>query len=171
MYETNTILTLKDQRPNDPETDEVFPYNEVRVIGPSPVTHAGIGEWSGQGAAGVIIEPTSNFGSNLDEPFEKLVALYDVKTLPPAQEIAVGPSVIPVTKPGPTPEEVFAQKAPGVKPEPGQKRGRTRMSPLDAPAPAANEGPLGPAPPAEPVEPVSTSPLDAPKPRRRRVAK
>jgi hypothetical protein len=44
---------------------------------------------------------------------------------------------------GPTPEEVFAEKAPGTPPEEGQKRGRTPFkSPLDDPRKPAKASPL-----------------------------
>ena len=160
MYERNTVLTLKKPFPNDEETGEVFPYNEVRVIGESPISYAGAGEWSGMAAQGVIIEPTSNFGSNLDEPLGKLQALYDVKELPAPVELPVGPSTVPVTRPGPTPEDVFAGEAPGVPPAEGEKRGRTRPSPLDDPRPVASDGPLGPVP----VEEVPPTPEPKPSP-------
>jgi hypothetical protein len=147
MYAANTILSLKEQRPNDPETDEVFPYNEVKVIGPSPISHGGQSEWSGQAAVGVIIVPTANFGSTLDEPLGKVQALYEVKFVPTneievAQKIRVYDSSTAAA--GQTPEEVFAEKSPGVKPAEGQTRGRSPMSPLEDPRPEPNQGPLGP---------------------------
>lgn len=147
MYASNTILTLKEQHPNDPETDEVFPYNEVKVIGPSPVSHGGQSEWSGQAAVGVILVPTANFGSTLDEPLGKVQALYDVKSVPDeeievAQKIRIYDSA--TASAGPSPEEVFAAKAPGPKPSEGQSRGRTKMSPLEDPRNPVNDGPLGP---------------------------
>jgi hypothetical protein len=147
MYESNTILTLKEQRDPDPETGEVFPYNEVKVIGASPISHGGNGEWSGQAAVGVIIVPTANFGSTLDEPLGKVQALYDVKFVP-VNEIEVAPKIrvydSATAAAGQSPEEVFAEKAPGAAPAEGQSRGRTAMSPLADPRPAANDGPLGP---------------------------
>jgi hypothetical protein len=152
MYERNTILTLKQPRDPDPETNEEFPYNRVRVVGPSPISHGGAGEWEGVNAAGVIITPESNFGATLDEPYGKLVALYDVSEIPEPLEIeAPKIRVINSTSQsaGPTPEEQFAVLAPGVAPEEGQRRGRTRPSPLDDPRPAASDGPLGPVPASE----------------------
>lgn len=141
MYESDTILTLKKPRDPDPETGEEFPYNKVKVIGQSPVSHAGRdsgGNWEGVNAAGVIITPLSSFGSTLDEPYGKLVALYDVAELPETTvDLAPQVRVINSTSgsAGPTPEEVFEQEAPGVPPEEGQRRGRTRTSPLDDPRP------------------------------------
>lgn len=147
MYEPGTILTLKDPRDPDPETEEPFPYNEVKVVGPSPVSWAATSEWSGASAAGVLLMPITNFGSTLDEPYGKVMALYDVKEIP-VQEIEP-PKVRVINSSsqsaGPTPEEVFAIKAPGKPPQEGQKRART--SPLVDPRPAASDGPLGPVKP------------------------
>lgn len=148
MYEPNTVLALKEQRPNDPETDEPFPYNRVRVVGESPVSHADKGDWKGGDARGVIIVPLTNFGSTLDEPFGKLREMYKVESVPEV-EIEVAPKIRVVNatsaQAGPTPEEVFASKAPGKPPEEGQRRGRT--SPLGAPGgPEDADGPLGKAP-------------------------
>lgn len=150
MYQADTILKLKEQRDPDPETGEEFPYNRVRVVGPSPIDGAvRPGEWSGGDAQGVILTPLTNFGATIDEPFGKLRALYDVEHIPevlvPVQtQVRVIDSSTAAA--GPTPEEVFAKEAPGVPPEPGQTRARTPLSPLDDPRPAANDGPLGPAP-------------------------
>jgi hypothetical protein len=147
MYEPDTILTLKEQREPDPETEEEFAYNRVRVVNESPVAHDR-GDWQGADARGVIIVPLSNFGGTLDEPFGKLRELYDVESIPehtapveqPVRVINQG-----TASAGPTPEEVFAAEAPGTPPEDGQTRGRT--SPLGEPGgPADAAGPLGKAP-------------------------
>lgn len=152
MYEPNTVLTLKNPRDPDPETGEEFPYNEVRVVGPSPVSYAAHGEWEGVNAAGVIVTPLANFGSTLDEPYGKLVALYDVTEIP-VIEVDVVPQIRVINSTsqsaGPTPEERFATEAPGVAPEPGQIRGRTPRSPLDDPRPKPSDGPLGPVDPVD----------------------
>ena len=145
MYEPGTILSLKKQRDPDPETNEAFPYNEVKVVGPSPVSWQKDSEWSGASAAGVLLVPVTNFGSTLDEPYGKVQALYDVKEIP---VVEIEPPKIRVINSssqsaGPTPEEVFAAKAPGKPPKAGQTRGRT--SPLVDPRPAASDGPLGTA--------------------------
>ena len=148
MYERDTILVLKEQRDADPETGEAFAYNRVRVVGESPVAHTHKGEWEGADARGVIIQPVTNFGSNLDEPFGKLRELYSVESIPevvvPVQQTV---KIVNATtaQAGPTPEEVFAAEAPGTPPEEGQIRGRT--SPLGGPGgPAAKDGPLGKTP-------------------------
>jgi hypothetical protein len=171
MYAVDTILTLKKQRDPDPETGEAFPYNEVRVIGESPISHSHKGDYTGADAAGVILSPVTNFAGTLDEPFGKCRALYDVKSIPEPQTITQAPvRVIDATsaQAGPTPEEVFADEAPGTAPEPGQKRGRTlRPSPLGETKNEAASGPLGDAPAIEnetpPAPEAPASPLDAPQ--------
>lgn len=152
------MLVLKDQREPDPETNEPFPYNRVKVIGPSPINHGiASGEWTGTEGDGVIITPLSNFGGTLDEPFGKLRALYEVESVPEHEgDVTPKVRVINATTAaaGPTPEEVFAEKAPGKAPEPGQIRARTPRSPLEDPRPKATDGPLGPAPTVDTGVPV-----------------
>jgi hypothetical protein len=146
MYAKDTILSLKTQRDPDKETGEEFPYNKVRVVGESPVSHAHKGTWEGAEAKGVIVVPLTNFGATLDEPFGKLRTMYDVSEIP---EVIIEQPQIRVidsssAAAGATPEEVFADKAPGVPPEEGQTRGRTPHSPLGEPGgPATSDGPLG----------------------------
>lgn len=145
MYEPDSILELKEQRDPDEETGEAFPYNRVRVVGPSPVNH-GVrsAEWTGADGQGVIITPLSNFGSVLDEPYGKLRDLYTVVEIP----VREGPVQAPVrvinsttAAAGPTPEEVFAQEAPGVKRD--GDRASARKSPLEDRRPApGHDGPL-----------------------------
>lgn len=147
MYEAGTVLSLKKPHAPDEETGEVFAYNQVCVIGPSPVGHEGTAEWSGTAARGVLITPIANFGGVLDEPLGKLQALYNVESTP-VKEIVVAPTIRVIDSSsaaaGETPEEVFAREAPGVPPAPGLKRGRT--SPLVDPRPKVSDGPLGPVP-------------------------
>jgi len=144
MYTQDTILVLKEQRPNDPETDEAFAYNRVQVKGQSPISHAHKGKWTGGDAEGVILLPISNFGGVLDEPFGKVRSLYDVESVPERIINRVAPIRIidsSSAEAGRTPEEVFAEESPGVAPLPGQKRGRT--APLGPPGgPASADGPL-----------------------------
>ena len=152
MYANDTILTLKEQREPDEETGEECPYNRVKVVGRSPIDHGlveknpdGSPRWLGDDASGVILSPLSNFGSTLDEPFGKLRTLYDVESVPEVTvEVANPIRVIDSSSEaaGPTPEQVFATEAPGVAPDPGQKRGRTGVSPLGDVANPATKGPL-----------------------------
>lgn len=150
MYEPDTILKLKKPRSTD---DAVFPYDKVRVVNRSPINHSGTSDWEGADAEGVIIQPLTGFDANSDEPFGKLAALYDVAELPDtsvdpeSQKIRVVDTATAAA--GKTPEEVFAEEAPG---EPGVdgKRGRTpRESPLEDPRPAPSDGPLGDVKPNE----------------------
>lgn len=168
MYAKDTILVLKEQRPPDEETGEDFAYNKVRVIGQSPVTSGEDKGYSGPDADGVLLEGLTNFGGNLDEPFGRVKELYDVESIPEV-EVPAQTTVKVVdaqsAQAGPTPEEVFAEEAPGIAPEPGQRRGRTSpfeevrgpkgSSPLDTPAgPTRQEIATPPAPPLMPDTPV-----------------
>lgn len=164
MYKPETILTLKNQKDPDPETGEEFPYNRVKVVGPSPVGGGPGTKWEGADAHGVIITPLSAFGSVLDEPFGKLRSLYEVTELPPPDEI-VREVRIPVLQPedlGPTPEQFFAEHAPGDPDAP--RRPSHAISPLEEPEPAPGESdysPLGKNEPSTPkVEEPAPSPLD-----------
>lgn len=146
MYEPGTILTLKKPHDPDPETGEAFPYNRVRVINQSPVSHADKGDWQGVDAAGVLLEGLTNFGSTLDYPFGHLTEIYDVESIPEVvQDLNPKVRIINATsaQAGPTPEEVFAVEAPGAAPEEGQTRARSH--PLgEVTGPADAIGPLGP---------------------------
>lgn len=144
MYAIDTILTLKEPRSTD---DKPFAYDRVRVVGPSPVDHGAKpgATWSGAGARGVIIQPVELFGANLDEPLGKIQALYDIESEPEVV-LEVKQTVRKYdahsSAAGKTPEEVFAEAAPGEASEDG-KRVRTPISPLEDPRPAPDEGPLG----------------------------
>lgn len=133
--------------------DKPFAYDRVRVIGPSPINHGMTSsEWEGASGAGVLISPLSDFAANLDEPYGKLTALYNVVEVPD-HTVDVAPKIRVINSTsqsaGPTPEEVFAKEAPG-KPSADGKRGRTpAVSPLDDPRPKPGDGPLGPAPKPE----------------------
>lgn len=162
MYEPDTILSLKIPRDPDSETGEAFPYNTVRVIGRSVVSHAWEEDWRGADSEGVMLTPESNFGSVIDEPFGKLRQLYDVSQRPVLEVVVPKLRVIDsaTAAAGPTPEEVFAEEAPGVEPEDGLPRGRTPIeSPLETPEPPAPSSPLGTVAP----------PAIAEKPKRRRT--
>lgn len=117
MYKPDTILTLKNPRTEyDDEGElvgEVFPYDRVRVIGQSPVNHATIAtEWTGSNGQGVIVEPLTGFGANLDEPFGRLQELYSVESLP--EPAVFRGDQVEVRTPadlGPSPEQVFSDEA------------------------------------------------------------
>lgn len=138
MYEPDTILKLKEPRSvgePDSEDYEAFPYDVVKVVGPSPINHGGPqSEWIGSEGSGVIITPINGFGSTLDEPFGKLQSLYEVESIP-EREIELGAPVKVITPgtAGPTPEEVFAKEAPA-DPDKRSKHGERVRSPLDGPS-------------------------------------
>lgn len=105
-----------------------FPWNRVEVIGRSPVTSSE-DEWRGEDAVRVILKPLTDFAGNIEEPMGKVKQLYDVESVPEPPEVDVQPTLRTINattaQAGPTPEEVFAQEAPGTPPKPGQTRGRT----------------------------------------------
>lgn len=136
MYEPDTVLKLKEPRSTD---EKPFAYDQVKVLGQSPINYAKTSEWEGVSAQGVIIAPLTEFDRTLEEPYGKLQMLYEVESIPTHE----APAAVPVKvvnstsgSAGPTPEEQLAEKAPGTPPEPGQRRGRTKRSPLDAEAPS-----------------------------------
>lgn len=162
MYTPGTILALKEPK-STPETKKgaddavIFPYDEVEVIGASPIYHSGqsTGEWEGASAQTVIIRPLTEFAGNLDEPMGRLQTLYNVKYEPERveQEIKVERYDANTRAAGLTPEEAFAGDQPQKKSE---TRVRTPHSPLQDLA-------------EEVVEP--TSPLERVQRERARVAK
>jgi hypothetical protein len=117
VYKPDTILALKEPRTEYDEdgavVGEAFPYDRVRVIGQSPVNHATIAtEWTGANGQGVIVEPLTEFGANLDEPFGRLQELYVVESLPePAVFRGEQVEVLTPADLGPSPEQVFADEA------------------------------------------------------------
>lgn len=147
MYQNDTILTLKTPRwrplidgepgdwtdkdydtfalevAEDPTVGEEFPYNRVRVVGPSPIVHQdreGHGAWVGTNANGVIIQPIAGFDSNVDYPLGFIQSRYDIESVPEVadpQDMAYGLprryTRVDLSQTGlPTPEEVFAKEAP-----------------------------------------------------------
>lgn len=113
MYEAGTILVLREPRSTETET---FAWDRVKVVGTSPVNHANSSsEWVGATGQGVIIEPLTEFGAHLDEPFGKLQMLYDVESIPEPVEVPLQPMVRHVRQDqlGPSPEDVFRKEAPG----------------------------------------------------------
>lgn len=170
MYTPGTILELKEPREayqkTDPYTGEPrmiqrrnpktgenedttkphmleFPYNRVEVVGESPVV-ATEDEWTGADARKVILKPLTDFAGNIDEPFGKVRKLYKV-VFEPKREIPAEIKVIQTNansrEAGPSPEEVFAEKAPGKAPAQGLTRGRT-VSPFADVKNDAKKGPL-----------------------------
>lgn len=113
----------------------------MQVLGQSPISHSGEG-WSGEANQGVIIAPLTTFDRTLDEPYGKLLALYNVESVP-VHEVPANP--VRVINPtsgsaGPTPEEQLAQAA-EANPQPPARRHRPKQeaSPLDDPRPSQAE--------------------------------
>lgn len=136
MYAANTILALKEPKSKGtPGEDdyEPFAYDEVQVVGPSPVNHGlRSAEWTGTHGQGVVIMPLTSFGSVLDEPYGKLVKLYDVKELP-EQVVVTREAPVRIidaasAEAGRTPEEVFAEEAPALVASQNGKRVRTPLT-------------------------------------------
>ena len=127
MYREGTILELKE--PRSTESDP-FPYDQVEVIGISPVTHAGgASDWDGVNAQGVIVRPLTEFGATIDEPYGKLRALYSIIEEPGEDEdgkVVAAVSVVNALR-GDSPEDVFAAIAAETPPVPAPK---TKPSPL-----------------------------------------
>lgn len=157
MYAPGTILQLKEPRSTD---ENKFPYDEVEVIGESPIHHGIYAEeWVGANGSGVIVRPLTDFGTTLDEPFGKLQRLYSVKTLPPPVERQVNVRVIQQADLGPSPEDVFAEEA---KNGDGRKvkQKERNTSPLPTPKPEPSNAALPdvegdakkPTPPSSPLD-------------------
>lgn len=144
MYEPNTILKLKepqyidadgrkqpleDYKPkNKDDKPTEFPYNRVRTLGASPVSHPAATGWQGVEAQGVIVRPEAAFGGVLDLPLGQVQSLYEVEALPPEEE-EPDPQIQRVKrlKSQPTPEEAFKAAEP-----PGSKKSPTRVrTPLE----------------------------------------
>lgn len=152
MYSPDTVLALKEPK-SQPETKKgagdavVFPYDRVRVIGPSPIAYGGgASEWEGVNARGVIIAPLTEFAGNLDEPFGRLQRLYDVESEPEPQDVQVHERAYDAHSrvAGKTPEESL-QELSGDVPK-SATRVRTQHSPLqtlDEASPPESESPLG----------------------------
>lgn len=108
-YKSGTILTRREpfEVPEEGSDKPDFTaYNEVEVIGHSPVSTAVRDtEWTGQQGDNISIKPTS-FGAVIDRPFGELRRDYDVKSIPEPR--AIDRQVIEVAEPGPSPEEQFA---------------------------------------------------------------
>lgn len=105
MYTAGTIL--KRNKPFSKD-EEWFPYNEVKVIGNSPVKEQGQpSEWAGQLGTQVSISPVT-FGGVVDRPFGELQRDYEVVSIPDPPRVPTphrtGP---PPAANGPSPEDKF----------------------------------------------------------------
>lgn len=109
MFQPETVLIKREPFEEDHAS---APYNRVKVIGQSPINHGTIQtEWVGAQAQGVIIQPIDGFGSTLDEPYGKLVELYEIESVPenvlPAEQV-----IQHIPQDGsPSPEDIFRAEA------------------------------------------------------------
>lgn len=106
-YPPGTILSRKEpfELSEDETEKDLTPYNEVQVIGQSPIQkNVRAGEWVGQAGENVSIKPTS-FGDVVDKPQGELDRDYDVLSEPPKRRPLT--HTVEVVEPGPAPEEVF----------------------------------------------------------------
>lgn len=162
MYAPDTILKLKDTRSTKKDP---FAYDEVRVVGASPVDHGQRTVWEGTNAQGVILTPLTAFASTIDEPYGKVAKLYNVKHMPDEVEIVAGTvKIIAQEELGPSPEDVFAQDTEAAGGDSRKKRKPVKVvSPLDGEDQTVPDdpSPLGKdAPPAPLEQPIPSSPLD-----------
>jgi hypothetical protein len=169
LYVEETILALKEPKYIDDEgktrplseftgkkgeEPRLFPYNRVKVIGQSPINYAHRDEgWEGTEAHGVIIQPMTEFSSTLDEPYGRLVRMYDVEHVPvdDVVEGAVasdrGFTQVPASRNlPPSPEEVFRL---------------ARENPDAPPSPTRVKTPMDPLAELDPGDPATKSPLEA----------
>lgn len=81
------------------------PYNEIQIIGPSPVqTNVRSAEWGSEGGSYISIKPTS-FGDVIDRPERELERDYEIVS-EPDKEVDLTYTVNRVL-PGPSPEDQF----------------------------------------------------------------
>jgi hypothetical protein len=105
-YTIGTILTRK--KPF--KTKEREPFNEIRVIGNSPIQTLGrASEWQGQAGEDISVTSTG-FSAVVDRALGELERDYDVLSIPEEPVIAP-PDTIQRVQPGPSPEEVFRKQA------------------------------------------------------------
>lgn len=124
-YKPETILERKVpfEAPAEGE-DDLRPYNEVRVIGQSPVqSGVRVGEWVGQQGDLISVAPTG-FGPVVDRPAGELERDYTIKWEPPLR--MVDRQIIERVIPGPSPEQQFATAASEANEKPSPGRGRRR---------------------------------------------
>lgn len=111
-YKPGTILERKDpfEAPEEgSEEPDLTPYNEIKVVGPSPVVAQGApGEWGGVTAAAISIQPTS-FGAVIDKPLGELQRDYQIVQEP--EPVPLERGEVTVIEYEESPEEVFAREA------------------------------------------------------------
>lgn len=111
MFQSDTILVRREPLSTE---ENPFPYDRIRVIGPSPVVYSASSGWAGVQANGIVVEPLTSFAPNINEPLGKLQQDYTIEYEPPPLEFVSRPVVMQAQ--GKTPEEVFASAAREEKP-------------------------------------------------------
>lgn len=109
-FQPGTILSRREPF-GEPEGDapDLRPYNEIEVVGPSPVqTATRASEWTGQLGDNLSVKPTS-FGAVVDRSQGELQRDYEVVSVP--EPVRYERGVVEVIEPGPSPEEQFAAAA------------------------------------------------------------
>lgn len=110
-YQSGTILSRKEPfiEPEDDTSPDQTPYNEVIVIGASPVQNSvRAAEWSGQQGDSISVRPTS-FGEVVDFPQGQLEAEYSVVSIPERAKNLT--HTVEEAEPGPSPEDTFRAEA------------------------------------------------------------
>lgn len=113
-YIPNTVLRRKEPFEGENFNDELgvdlSVFNEVRVVGQSPVVEAGrASEWEGEAGKEVSVTPTS-FGPVVDRPQGELERDYEIVSVPEIDLAIQQPTAVREI-PGPTPEQQFAAAA------------------------------------------------------------
>jgi hypothetical protein len=107
VYKPGTILSRNEpyEPPEDEHADDLTPYNEIEVIGQSPIqTNVRAGEWVGGQSDKVSVKPTT-FGDVVDKPQGELETDYTIVSEPPKRRPLT--HTVEVVEPGPAPEQVF----------------------------------------------------------------
>lgn len=124
-YQPRTRLTRKTfiEPPEDAVTPDLSPYNEVEVIGRSPVARTVRSEeWGGQQGDEYSIKPLAGFGEVIDTVQGILERDYDVTYVPELTEAER--EVVRITDAGPTPEDRFRAD------EDGESTGEREQTPF-----------------------------------------
>lgn len=135
-FKPGTILERKEPFPTPDEHSEdadLTPFNEIRVVGQSPVTDQGLtAEWGSSTQASLISVTPTSFGPVIDKPFGELQRDYSVVSEPPRPTLGRGE--VEAIEPGPSPEEVFEAETRARGEETPAKKKVTQPDP-DAPSP------------------------------------
>lgn len=110
-YQQGTVLARKEpfEEPEDDTSPDQTPYNEVVVIGSSPVqANVRAEEWAGQQGDNISVRPAS-FGEVVDLPQGRLEQEYQIVSVPEVEKNLT--HTIEQIQPGPSPEDNFRTEA------------------------------------------------------------